>query len=128
MTDKQHKTKLIYLWVVITPVMEKRGYDYLEPKFVKPRYVTDRDRCRCYKVRIPTRYIGKWRLWDSEHKTIPSKEGYYIPTSRTGAAYVLSWIDWGEHYLYLTTITDVDNQTCYETYRYKLERVVDQID
>ncbi len=125
MSSPRKPVKLIYLWVVITPVMEKRGYDYLEPEFAKPRYVTDRDRCRCYQVWIPTHYTGKWRLWDSDNKTIPSREGYYLPTSRTGAAYVFSLVDWGEHYLYLTTITDVDNQTRYETYRYKLERVVD---
>lgn len=130
MNTTRKPVKLIRLWVYITKSMKQRGYDYIEPDFVRPEYIDpEQEHCRCYQVSLPANYReilasnGQWRLWDTDHETIPSKTGYYLPTCYNGAAYVMSRVDRSEQHLYLITITNVDNQSCYKAYRYDLERV-----
>lgn len=128
-TDKP-ACKLIRFWVVITAAMKKRGYDYIEPDLEKPDNLDpEHDDCRCYQASLPANYCeilasnGQWRLWDSDHTTIPSKYGRYLPTCYNGSAYVMTRIDREEHNLLLITITDADNQTVYKVKRFELERV-----
>lgn len=127
-TDKP-ACKLIRLWVVVTAVMKKRGYDYIEPYLEKPENLDpEHDDCRCYQVSLPENYHkmlasnGQWRLWDSDHITTHSKYGRYLPTCYYGYAYVMARVDSEEENLYLITFKNAD-QTTYTMKRYELERV-----
>lgn len=130
MNATEKPVKLIRLWVYITERMKQQGHKYVEPDFVKPENVDhERDSCRCYEVSLPANYHeilgsnGRWRLWDSDHKTIPTQYGRYLPTCYAGYAYVMARVDEDGHDLLLITITDADNQTSYKVKRFKLERL-----